>query len=221
MELEHARRLAQELMAEHGLDGWTFAFDRAVRRAGSCQYGTQRITLSRALTELHDEAEVRATVLHEIAHALCPGEGHSARWRRTAISIGSTGERCLTADTPRIPGAWVGTCPAGHTVDRHRAPSRVLSCSRCSSSFTREHVLSWTHHGRVVEMPPAYRLELARIEAGVPQVRVGVGGHVRIVVPGRYDGVVGRVVKQTRASYVVRTKRHGLLKLPLSGAVPA
>lgn len=152
-------------MAEHGLAGWTFAFDRAVRRAGSCRYDTRRITLSRALTQLHTQAEVRDTVLHEIAHALCPGEGHSQKWRRTAISIGSTGQRCVPREAPRVPGAWVGTCPAGHTVDRHRAPQRVASCSQCSPRFDPAHVFTWTKFGRTAPMPPSYEREQRAREA--------------------------------------------------------
>lgn len=143
MDLVEARRLAVSLMAEHGLDGWSFAFDRAVRRAGSCRYDTRRITLSRALTELHSYDEVRDTILHEIAHALTPGEAHSAKWRAVALAIGGTGERCVPVEAARVPGAWIGTCPAGHTVERHRAPKRRASCSRCSRTFDPAYALTW------------------------------------------------------------------------------
>ena len=206
-------------MAEHGLDDWTFVFDRAVRRAGKCSYSTRTISLSSPLTRLHDEDEVRETILHEIAHALTPGEGHSAVWRRMAVRIGSTGERCVDAEAPKVPGAWLGTCPAGHTTERHRAPQRVLSCLKCSRTFSWDAVFTWTHRGRPAVMPPSYRLEVERARAGRPAVVVGVGAKVQIVVPGRYDGVVGKVVERTRINYVVKT-RHGLLKLPHAGAVP-
>lgn len=220
MELREVRRLAEQLIAEHGLEGWTFAFDRAVRRAGKCSYGTRTISLSAPLARLHDEVEVTETLLHEIAHALTPGEGHSATWRRVALRIGSSGERCVDSAAPSVPGDWVGVCGVGHRVERHRAPQRVVSCSKCSPRFSTDHLFTWTHRtGRA--LPVAYRLELDRIAEGRPRVAVGVGGRVRIVVPGDFHGVEGRVVKCTRASYVVRTREHGLLKLPLAGAVPA
>lgn len=219
MELNDVRRMAEELMDLHGLDDWSFVFDRAVRRAGKCSYRDRTISLSAPLAKIHDEDEVRETVLHEIAHALTPGEGHSAVWRRTALRIGSNGRRCIDVATPQIPGAWQGTCPAGHTVQRHRAPQRVVSCSQCSRGFDPAHVFTWTHHGGPGKMPASYVLEAERMRQGRPAVVVGVGARVRIVVPGNYDGVVGTVVKRTRVNYVVRT-RSGMLRVPHAGAVP-
>lgn len=81
--------LAKDLMAEHGLDDWTFEFDRAKVRLGACHYSTKTISLSRPLCEWVSEYEIIDTLLHEIAHALVgPGEGHNHRWRRVAVSIG-------------------------------------------------------------------------------------------------------------------------------------
>lgn len=219
MELNDVRHLAQRLMDEHGLDEWRFVFDRAVRRAGKCSYATKTISLSAPLARLHGEAEVRETLLHEIAHALTPNEGHSQVWRRTALRIGSNGQRCVDADAPSIPGAWVGVCPAGHRTERHRAPQQVTSCTKCARTFSSEHLFTWTHRdGR--PLPAAYRLELQRLAEGRPRVAVPPGGYVRIVVPGRFQDVVGRVEKRTRSSYVLRTAEHGMLKVPLAGAVP-
>ena len=41
-----------------------------------------------------DEATIRDTILHEIAHALTPGQHHNDVWRRKATAIGCTGQRC-------------------------------------------------------------------------------------------------------------------------------
>lgn len=73
MDIDQARALAQELMAFHGLTGWSFAFDRAKRRAGAAHFDRKQITLSRALTEASDDDAVRDTILHEIAHVLVGG----------------------------------------------------------------------------------------------------------------------------------------------------
>src|SRR5262249_59568628 len=71
--LSRARELAARLMAEHGLGRWEFGFNNNVRRVGVCHYPTRarpgRIELSRHFVERNPEAEVRDTLLHEIAHA--------------------------------------------------------------------------------------------------------------------------------------------------------
>src|SRR5918993_2384857 len=83
MNLYEAAHLARSLMKEHGLDGWAFGFDHARRRFGACNYTRRRITLSRPLVLLNGIDEVRDTILHEIAHALCPSDKHGPRWRAT------------------------------------------------------------------------------------------------------------------------------------------
>jgi predicted SprT family Zn-dependent metalloprotease len=146
MRLEDAETLARSLMAEHKLRGWTFRFDNAKRRFGSCSFDTKTISVSRHLAVLNDEGAVRDTILHEIAHAMAgAGHGHDARWRILAHSIGATGTRCYDDDkihTP--PGRWIGTCAAcGYqTQPRHRR--REGSCGRCSSSFDLRFLLTWT-----------------------------------------------------------------------------
>ena len=155
MDLDRAARLARELMDGHGLTTWTFAFDRARVRAGACHFGDRRISLSRVLTAAHDEAQVRETVLHEIAHALVgPRHGHDAVWRARARAIGATGERCYAGgEEPVVPGRWQGSCAAGHVVHRHRRPSQVLLCTRCPGrgrARALDRVLRWTFDGAPV-----------------------------------------------------------------------
>ncbi|GGD22419.1 SprT-like domain-containing protein [Nocardioides daphniae] len=218
MELTEAQRLAERLMAEHGLAGWTFRFDRARRRAGLCVFSTQVISLSAPLTRLHSEAEVRDTVLHEIAHALVgPGEGHSERWRATAVRIGSSGRRCVDAEAPRVPGAWVGVCSAGHRVERHRAPQRVASCRECAPGFRPEHLFEWTHRGQSAPMHPSYVRELAALQGRAPAPRLlGRGQRARILLPGRFAGAVGVVEKVGRTRYHLRTS-SGVVTVPFAG----
>ena len=129
-----------------------------------CRFGKRQIGLSRPLTELHSEEEVRDTILHEIAHALVgPEHGHDRVWRAKARAIGSSGERCVSLDAPRVVGDWVGTCPAGHTSTRHRAPQRVATCSRCSRRFDLRNLIRWRYQGASVPMPERYAAELRRL----------------------------------------------------------
>ncbi len=208
MDLHDAHDLALELLAEHGLVGWRVDFDRAKSRAGICRYTDRVIGLSAPLTRLHSEAEVRDTILHEVAHALAgPRAGHGPRWQAAARRIGSSGERCVPTSAPRVPGAWVGVCPQGHTADRHRRPDRVLLCRPCAARPTLERVFSWTHHGRPVPpeaIHPTYASELSALARGALPQRLGVGCGARVLAPGALHGLVGCVVKVGRTRYHLR-----------------
>src|SRR5690606_2786854 len=104
-----AARLARDLMRQHRLHAWTFAFNRAKRGMGLCRYTDRRIELSIHFVTRNDEAEVRDTILHEIAHALAgPEAGHGERWKRQCLAIGATPERCGSAAMPA--GRWRALC---------------------------------------------------------------------------------------------------------------
>ncbi|CAM3184942.1 SprT-like domain-containing protein [Actinomyces slackii] len=153
-------------MEEHGVGDWELALDRARRRAGLTDHGRRRITLSRQLMGLYSPDEVRETILHEIAHARVGAQhGHDEVWEAEARRLGSSGRRLVGPHAPRLRGRWVGTCPAGHEIDRMRRPSVPVSCARCARRFSLAHLLSWSLDGDPVpeaRMSPAYRAALAR-----------------------------------------------------------
>jgi predicted SprT family Zn-dependent metalloprotease len=208
MNLNDAASMARRLLDQHGLTDWVLVFDRAKRRAGICRPGRKEIGLSAPLTSLHPEAEVRDTVLHEIAHALVgPRHGHDAVWRATAQRIGCSGERCSSEEAPAIDGDWVGECAAGHRITRHRRPERPTACRRCAPRFDPAHLFTWTFRGRTVPMTPGYRAELERLRApsnAAPTRVLRPGDPLRIVAEGRYRGVIGTLVKRGRTRYHVR-----------------
>ena len=151
MNLPDVLILARALMEEAGVGDWGLGFDRARRRAGQTDHARRRLTLSRHLMLLYDEAQVHETVLHEIAHArVGPQHGHDAVWAAEATRLGATGRRLVDAQAPRLRGRWVGRCPAGHEVDRMRRPGSPVSCSRCAARFSMEHLLSWSLDGEPV-----------------------------------------------------------------------
>ncbi|WP_205739533.1 SprT-like domain-containing protein [Georgenia sp. SYP-B2076] len=167
MDLTEVRRMGQELLAEHGLRAWQLAFDNAKRRAGACKFDARTISVSRHLMALYDEDQVRDTLLHEIAHALVgPRHAHDAVWRAKALAIGCSGSRLVAADAPRASAPWHGTCPRGHSYDRHRRPSRVSSCARCDPGFNPDFLLTWTFRGRPAPMGTRYDRELRTILSG-------------------------------------------------------
>ena len=139
-----ARLLALRLMAEHGLHDWRFEFDHARRRFGCCKYRAKAITLSRPLTLLNAEDQVRDTVLHEIAHALTPGDGHGAKWRAACVRIGARPQRCYgeteVAAPPRRPAAYRYGCrPCAWWVDRRRLVANRYVCGKCGGKLVYEH----------------------------------------------------------------------------------
>jgi hypothetical protein len=101
--------LANTLLSASGLTamGWKFRINTNRSRLGVCRYRERSIEVSQYhLTS--PVSEIRNTLLHEIAHALVgPGHGHGYVWKRKAIEIGCTGERCGKMEAP---SKYKGTC---------------------------------------------------------------------------------------------------------------
>lgn len=96
MELKAAESLAKQLMTQHmsHLTGWRIVFNARLRRAlGRCHYTKKHIELCPKYVACNEEPQVRDTILHEIAHALCPGHNHDKVWSATAKRIGADGTR--------------------------------------------------------------------------------------------------------------------------------
>ena len=144
-DLMRVRRWADALIALH-LDPalWSFGFDHAKTRAGLCNFSAHRITVSRHLAARFEDDEIHQVLLHEVAHALAgPRVGHGARWRSIARELGYVGKRTHDGSVAEELAPWLGRCPAGHTVFRYRAPTKVLSCGLCSRGFNVAHAISW------------------------------------------------------------------------------
>ncbi|MFA9478152.1 SprT-like domain-containing protein [Phycisphaerales bacterium AB-hyl4] len=149
MHLHDAERLALTLMNEHGLieKGWRFRWSRGKRQLGLAQIrrrpdrhtgqvGVVRtIRLSQHLVQLNGEAEVRDTILHEIAHALAGLEhGHDAHWQAVCRRVGAKPQRLADA-TVRTPIARYqvvcGRCRRVLATRHRRASRRWLQRAYC------------------------------------------------------------------------------------------
>lgn len=125
------REDARGLLVKYGLHDWEFGINRNVRRAGVCYYPTKRspgrIEISAHFAERNSDAEVRDTLLHEIAHALVgPGHGHDAIWQAKCVEIGARPERCYGEAVDMPKGPWRAICPSCEKeYDRHRRPAKA------------------------------------------------------------------------------------------------
>jgi SprT protein len=143
-ELERVRTWAEALIRLHLDAGWTFAFDNARTRAGLCNYDRKRISVSKLLAARYEDDEIHQVLLHEVAHAMAgPKAGHGPRWKRTAEDLGYVGKRLHDGAVATELAPWVGTCPAGHRHYRYRAPTRPLSCGKCSKTFDAAFRIRW------------------------------------------------------------------------------
>jgi predicted SprT family Zn-dependent metalloprotease len=144
-DLQRVRVWADALIALHLDDSWTFAYDNAKRRAGLCDYTKRRISLSRYLAARYDDDTNHQTLLHEVAHALAGATaGHGPEWKRVAADLGYVGGATHHGETATELAPWVGTCPNGHTVYRHRRATRQTSCAACSPRYDARFVITWT-----------------------------------------------------------------------------
>lgn len=143
--------LACELMRKHGLldKGWDFKWDNAKQRYGACFHKQRWISLSKPLSLLDNLDHLTDTILHEIAHALVGTQnGHNKVWKRKAIEIGCTAQRC-GGDHIRIKPKYVATCSlCDFRVERHKR--RIGSaCPECCDAmndgkFSKEFELNWS-----------------------------------------------------------------------------
>ena len=84
------------LLEAHGLTGWRVRVTDLGRHNARCNHRDKVIEIAIDRVFMGDRESLRNTLLHEVAHALTPGQGHNEVWRRKAVEIGCTGERTRT-----------------------------------------------------------------------------------------------------------------------------
>tara|TARA_R110001583_G_scaffold50017_1_gene156194 strand:+ start:6214 stop:6714 length:501 start_codon:yes stop_codon:yes gene_type:complete len=164
MKLEKARNIALKLMRQHGVSDYTFKWDRAVRRFGCHNGRLKTLSLSRPMTE-HETNEKRVinTILHEIAHALDYKKrgksNHDSEWKRVAMSIGCSGERCSSMaglDQSNFM-KWIASCPSCEKKVYYSRKSKTgKACGSCckkynNNKYTTKYGFSWMLNPKVVK----------------------------------------------------------------------
>ena len=149
MTVAEAVKMATKMLREHKeLNGWRVVLNRRKSAFGVCNYRTKEIQLSSLLVPVTTDESVTDTIIHEIAHALCPKQGHNRIWQRKCIELGGNGQRCGSSDNYKdgIDGKkefeqktskYTLTCPeCDHKSYQNRRPSRGRSYS-CGKHGTR------------------------------------------------------------------------------------
>jgi predicted SprT family Zn-dependent metalloprotease len=133
-ELDAIAQHARELLAQHHLALWSFRFDNGRTRAGSCQYGTQVISLAYEFAKHAPAEEIHDTILHEIAHALVgKAHHHDDVWRTQAIALGCSGKRCH--ELQFTPPRYIVQCERSCWVTTAERRRRNVCCSRCHGAL--------------------------------------------------------------------------------------
>ena len=143
--MQHLRQLEQfanNTLRKYDLtaEGWSFRWDRARRRFGSCDYGRKQITLSVHMARINTLAQCMDTVLHEVAHAIAgQSAGHGPKWKQACEMVGAQPERCYTPDEVRQPPSkYVRYCPnCGHATPMYRRSRKLYACGRCCKKYNK------------------------------------------------------------------------------------
>lgn len=130
---QRVEKTAYLLLAKHGLNDWSFVFNRRRRAMGYCYSCSKTVELSIHFVERNSDEIIIDTLLHEIAHALVGAEhGHDDVWKAKCREIGAKPERYGEANMPH--GRWRARCGCcGKDFHRFRRPKRLqgwycLSC---------------------------------------------------------------------------------------------
>lgn len=156
MQLIDARNMLIQEMRNNGLleQGWRYDFNNRKAALGACNYTKSTIELSAPLVRVNDEARIRNTILHEIAHALTRGHGHDHVWRSKFISLGGNGQRCSSvSDGVRTaPPLWIGECPS---CARQYGANRLTEKGRKNNGCRKGHAwnpLRWRKNVRQISL---------------------------------------------------------------------
>ena len=84
MDLATASREARKILTEQGYPNWGVLFEDNPKFLGVCRYQQRRITLLvDYVLKAGSFGDIMGVVLHEVAHAMCPGDEHGKEFHKT------------------------------------------------------------------------------------------------------------------------------------------
>jgi hypothetical protein len=155
-------------MTAHGVGSIGFEFGNYKRAIATCHGKwigrtalATKISFSRHWGLAMNAEDCLNVMLHEIAHALTIGHDHDYVFAAKCRELGTPASGTCYQPEASIDFLWTSACPAGHKgPSMHRAPGVIKSCTKCSRSFSIDHVFMWSRSGRRVElndMPAKYQ----------------------------------------------------------------
>lgn len=123
--------IANKLIS-HYIPEWKFALNNRVGAIGVCDHRNETIFMSRKYLSELNHAQVEQVILHEIAHALTPGEKHGPVWKRVARRIGVENPSAKMEGVYKAPGKWFMHCePCNHTYGKSYHTRHAVIKRRC------------------------------------------------------------------------------------------
>lgn len=129
------RRLS---LADRWLHEWRIEANPRLKRAlGRCHYRKKLLELSEAFIDANDWHAVRDVLLHEVAHAMAPGDGHGAQFAKACRMLGVSNRACgRLSDYDGAAPTWATVCTCcgkrtGESFRKRPARSIVRRVSRC------------------------------------------------------------------------------------------
>lgn len=133
-----------KLLRANGLEGWHVRFNPRLSRAlGRCIPSQKTIEYQPRYMQQNDWAQVRTTILHEVAHAIsCTkygrlGGGHGAAWQREAYKLGLENPSAINT-TAKLTKRFTGKCDGcGNEWQRDRR-IHGAACPPCRRTYMSE-----------------------------------------------------------------------------------
>ena len=91
MKILDADTYVRRLLDSNGLSDWAVVWGDDRDNAGTCEYTTRTIHLSRPIIAILPEAHrplFEELAVHEVAHAKTPGDGHGFLWKMWVLLLG-------------------------------------------------------------------------------------------------------------------------------------